>query len=70
MTEGISKTYAAIPDCVHGGKWWALYADRNGKLTVAGDARGKIIICDTKALARSVARHRRRRLKCFSRACR
>lgn len=45
------------------GKWIAVYRDNNDQLRQARDARGKFIRCETEALALSVARYRRRRLK-------
>jgi len=47
----------------HGfGGWIAEYRDSRGIWRVAGDARQLPIICETRALALSVARYRRRRL--------
>jgi hypothetical protein len=45
-----------------GGGWIAEYRDSRGIWRVAGDARQLPIICETRALALSVARYRRRRL--------
>jgi hypothetical protein len=44
----------------------AFYVGANKKWRVARDARGEIILCETEALANSVARYRRRRLKIWS----
>lgn len=43
--------------------WAAYYVNRDGQFQVALDALGRPIQCETKALALSVARYRRRRLK-------
>lgn len=53
-------TTQAIP-CV--GYWAAHYINRDGVWTFAYDALGRIIRCETKELALSVARYRRRRLR-------
>jgi hypothetical protein len=45
------------------GYWAAYYINRNGSWSVACDALGRIIRCETETLARSVARYRRRRLQ-------
>jgi len=45
-----------------GGYWAAHYINRDGGWSVARDALGRIIRCETEKLALSVARHRRRRL--------
>jgi hypothetical protein len=45
------------------GYWAAYYINRNGSWSAACDALGRIIRCETKALALSVARYRRRRLQ-------
>lgn len=45
------------------GRWHPLYLNRQGKMRVARDALGRPIQCETEALALSVARYRRRRLK-------
>ena len=44
------------------GKWLAVYAGRDNKATIARDALGRPIECETAELALSVARYRRRRL--------
>lgn len=41
----------------------AFYADRDGRMRTARNALGQYIVCETEALALSVARYRRRRLK-------
>lgn len=41
----------------------AFYQDRVGKMRVARDALGAYIVCETEALALSVARYRRRRIR-------
>ena len=46
--------------------WLAFYVGADKKWRVARDARGEIITCETEALANSVARYRRRRLKIWS----
>lgn len=43
-------------------KWIAFYDDADGRRRNARDARGMPILCDTEALALSVAWYRRRRL--------
>lgn len=43
--------------------WLAFYVGPDKKWRVARDARGEPITCETEALAISVARCRRRRLK-------
>ena len=43
--------------------WAAWYIDRDAGWRLAGNALGRAIICETAALAISVARSRRRRLK-------
>jgi hypothetical protein len=45
------------------GYWAAYYINRDGGWNVACDALGRIIRCDTRRLALSVARYRRRRLR-------
>jgi hypothetical protein len=45
------------------GYWAAYYINRNGSWSAACDALGRIIRCETKTLALSVARYRRRRLQ-------
>jgi hypothetical protein len=50
----------AVP--LHEG-WLAFYLAANGKWKLARDARGEPITCETEALAQSVARYRRRRLR-------
>lgn len=45
------------------GRWRAEYRDRLGYWRVAHDARHLPLACTTEALALSVARYRRRRLK-------
>jgi hypothetical protein len=50
----------AVP-CV--GYWAAYYINRDGGWSVACDALGRIIRCETARLALSVARYRRRRLQ-------
>ena len=44
------------------GYWAAHYINRDGNWSVACDALGRIIRCETESLALSVARYRRRRL--------
>ena len=44
----------------------AFYRGTDNKWRVARDARGAPILCETEALANSVARYRRRRLKLWS----
>ena len=44
------------------GYWAAYYINRDGGWSVACDARGRIIRCETEKLALSVARYRLRRL--------
>ena len=58
--NGAAMTTQAIP-CV--GYWAAHYINRDGVWTVACDALGRIIRCETEKLALSVARYRRRRLR-------
>jgi hypothetical protein len=53
-------TTHALP-CV--GYWAAHYINRNGVWSVACDALGHTIRCETRLLALSVARYRRRRLQ-------
>lgn len=48
-----------------GGYWAAYYINRDGGWSVACDALGRIIRCETEKLALSVARYRRRRLRPF-----
>jgi hypothetical protein len=43
--------------------YFPFYIGREGKWVAARDARGALIECATEALALSVARYRRRRLK-------
>jgi hypothetical protein len=43
--------------------WAAHYINRDGSWSVACDALGRIIRCETEKLALSVARYRRRRLR-------
>jgi len=57
-TERLVSTRATL--CV--GYWAALYINRDGGWSVACDALGCIIRCETEKLALSVARYRRRRL--------
>jgi hypothetical protein len=45
------------------GYWAAHYINRNGAWSVACDALGRIIRCETEGLALSVAGYRRRRLQ-------
>jgi hypothetical protein len=45
------------------GAWLAFYRSREDKWELARDARGLPILCETKALAISVAGYRRRRLR-------
>jgi hypothetical protein len=45
------------------GYWAAHYINRDGSWSVARDALGRIIRCETEKLALSVARYRRRRLQ-------
>jgi hypothetical protein len=45
------------------GYWAAYYVNRDGGWSVACDALGRIIQCETEELALSVARYRRRRLQ-------
>jgi hypothetical protein len=45
------------------GYWAAYYINRDGGWSVACDALGRIIRCETEKLALSVARYRRRRLQ-------
>lgn len=45
------------------GYWAACYINRDGGWSVACDALGRIIRCETEKLALSVARYRRRRLQ-------
>ena len=47
------------------GYWAAYYINRDGGWTVACDALGRIIRCETEKLALSVASYRRRRLRQF-----
>lgn len=47
------------------GYWAAHYINRDGGWSVACDALGRIIRCETEKLALSVARYRRRRLQPF-----
>ena len=47
------------------GYWAAQYINRDGGWSVACDALGRIIRCETEKLALSVARYRRRRLRPF-----
>ena len=47
------------------GYWAAYYINRDGGWSVACDALGRIIRCETEKLALSVARYRRRRLLPF-----
>jgi hypothetical protein len=49
-----------------GGYWAAHYVNRNGDWSIACDALGRIIRCETEKLALSVARYRRRRLRQFA----
>jgi hypothetical protein len=58
-TERLVSTRATL--CV--GYWAALYINRDGGWSVACDALGRIIRCETEKLALSVARYRRRRLQ-------
>jgi hypothetical protein len=44
------------------GYWAAYYINRDGSWSVAPDARGRIIRCETEKFALSVARYRFRRL--------
>ena len=46
--------------------FFAFYIGRDQKWHVARDARGLPITCETEALALSVARYRRRRLKIWN----
>ena len=46
-------------------RWLAFYADRDGIMQCALNALGEPILCESKSLALSVARYRRRRLKTF-----
>jgi hypothetical protein len=45
------------------GYWAAYYVNRDGDWSVACDALGRTIRCETEKLALSVARYRRRRLR-------
>ncbi|WP_050419764.1 hypothetical protein [Bradyrhizobium tropiciagri] len=45
------------------GYWAAYYINRDGGWSVACDALGRVIRCETEKLALSVARYRRRRLQ-------
>ena len=47
------------------GYWAAYYINRDGGWSVACDALGRIIRCESEKLALSVARYRRRRLGQF-----
>ena len=47
------------------GYWAAYYINRDGGWSVACDAFGRIIRCETEKLALSVARYRHRRLGQF-----
>ena len=47
------------------GYWTAHYVNRNGNWSIACDALGRIIRCQTEKLALSVASYRRRRLRQF-----
>jgi len=47
----------------HAGYWTAHYVNHDGGWSVACDALGRIIRCETEKLALSVARYRRRRLQ-------
>jgi len=58
-TERLVSTRATL--CV--GYWAALYINRDGGWSVACDALGRVIQCETERLALSVARYRRRRLQ-------
>lgn len=51
----------AVPFCAD--SWLAFYVGRDGKMRVARDARGQPIECASEALALSVARYRRRRMR-------
>ena len=61
LTEQQMSTRAT--PCV--GYWAAYYINRDGGWSVACDALGRIIRCETEKLALSVARYRRRRLRPF-----
>ena len=61
LTEQKMPTRAT--PCV--GYWAAYYINRDGGWSVACDALGRIIRCETEKLALSVARYRRRRLRQF-----
>jgi hypothetical protein len=61
LTERQVSTRAT--PCV--GYWAAYYINREGGWSVACDALGRIIRCETEELALSVARYRRRRLQPF-----
>jgi hypothetical protein len=63
LTEQQTPTQATR--CV--GCWTAYYINRDGGWSVACDALGRIIRCETEKLALSVARYRRRRLQPFQR---
>jgi hypothetical protein len=49
----------------YGGHWAAYYINRDGSWSVACDALGRIIRCETEELALLVARYRHRRLRHF-----
>jgi hypothetical protein len=55
----------AVPSSRHPGKWHSLYRGRDGSWTRANNALGQSILCDSDALAHSVARYRCRRLQRF-----
>jgi hypothetical protein len=59
LTEQQMSTRAS--PCV--GYWAAYYINRDGGWSVACDALGRIIRCETEKLALSVARYRLRRLQ-------
>jgi hypothetical protein len=57
----IGTSIFAIP--ASGGKWFALYMDRDGDIVPACDARGRPLRCDSRVLAHSVSRYRMKRLR-------
>ena len=65
-TEGNSTEWQmTIQAKFHAGHWTAHYINRDGGWSVACDALGHVIRCETENLGLSVARHRRRRLQPF-----
>ena len=59
LTEKQTSTRAIL----YVGYWAAYYINRDGGWSVACDALGRTIRCETEKLALSVARYRRRRLQ-------